>query len=96
MTRGQHDHSNRVYFGDTLPRPVQSGGAGAVVMLVVHAYIEVTDATLGVDFYCKGLGLTLKRRLSPTWIELGGATLPIFLLANRPPIAVLGHPESAA
>jgi predicted enzyme related to lactoylglutathione lyase len=59
-------------------------------MLVVHAYIEVTDATRGVDFYCKGLGLTLRRRLSPTWIELGGATLPIFLLADRPPVAHLG------
>ena len=59
-------------------------------MVIVHAYIEVTDAALGVDFYCNGLGLMLKRRLSPTWIELGGAALPIFLLANRPPVADLG------
>jgi predicted enzyme related to lactoylglutathione lyase len=59
-------------------------------MVTVHAYIEVTDAARGIDFYCRGLGLTLKRRLSPTWIELGGANLPVFLLANRPPIADLG------
>ena len=58
--------------------------------VVVHAYIEVTDAASGIDFNCKGLGLTLKRRLSPRWIELGGANLPVFLLANRPAIADLG------
>jgi predicted enzyme related to lactoylglutathione lyase len=59
-------------------------------MVTLHAYIEVTDAARGIDFYCGGLGLTLKRRLSPTWIELGGANLPVFLLANRPPVADLG------
>jgi predicted enzyme related to lactoylglutathione lyase len=59
-------------------------------MVTLHAYIEVTDAARGIDFYCGGLGLTLKRRLSPTWIELSGANLPVFLLANRPPVADLG------
>ena len=59
-------------------------------MLAVHAYIEVTDAARGIEFYCQGLGLKLKRRLSPRWIELEGANLPIFLLANRPEIADLG------
>ena len=59
-------------------------------MIVVHAYIDVTDAARGIAFYCDGIGLTLKRRLSSTWIELAGANLPIFLLANRPPIADLG------
>ena len=53
-------------------------------MVTVHAYIEVTDAAAGIAFYCDGVGLTLQRRLSPTWIELAGANLPIFLLANRP------------
>ena len=59
-------------------------------MLTVHAYIEVTDAAAGIAFYCEALGLTLRRRLSPTWIELAGANLPIFLLANRPAVADLG------
>ena len=59
-------------------------------MLIVHAYIEVTDPARGIEFYCRGLGLTVKRHLSPTWIELAGANLPIFLLANRAAIADLG------
>ena len=58
-------------------------------MLVVHAYIEVTDAPRGIAFY-EGLGLAVKRRLSPTWIELSGANLPVFLLADRPAMADLG------
>lgn len=44
----------------------------------------------GLAFYCGGLGLALRRRLSPAWAELGGANLPVFLLAGRPPVAVLG------
>ena len=59
-------------------------------MVSVHAYIEVTDAARGLEFYCGGLGLALKRRLSTTWIELEGANCPIFLLANRPAVADLG------
>ena len=59
-------------------------------MLEVHAYIEVADLERGIAFYCDGLGLTLRRRLSPSWVELAGANLPIFLLGNRPPIAELG------
>jgi predicted enzyme related to lactoylglutathione lyase len=59
-------------------------------MLLVHAYIEVTELSLGINFYCDGLGLELKRRLSPRWVELDGANLPIFLLADRPPVAELG------
>ena len=64
-------------------------------MIVAHAYIEVTDAESGIAFYCDGLGLTLKRRLSPRWIELAGANLPIFLLAGRPSVADLGHGRTA-
>ena len=59
-------------------------------MLTVHAYIEVTEPERGIEFYCEGLGLTVRRRLGPRWIELAGANLPIFLLANRPAIADLG------
>ena len=59
-------------------------------MLTVHAYIEVTEPVAGITFYCDGLGLTVKRHLSPRWIELAGANLPIFLLANRPEVADLG------
>lgn len=59
-------------------------------MVVVHAYIDVADAERGIDFYCKGIGLTLRRRLSSTWIELGGGNCPVFLLANRPEVVDLG------
>jgi predicted enzyme related to lactoylglutathione lyase len=64
-------------------------------MLTVHAYIEVTEAAKGIAFYCDGLGLTVKRRLSPRWIELAGANLPIYLLADRPAIADLGTTTAA-
>jgi catechol 2,3-dioxygenase-like lactoylglutathione lyase family enzyme len=59
-------------------------------MLEVQAYIEVTEPERGIAFYCEGLGLTVRRRLSPRWIELAGANLPLFLLANRPDVADLG------
>ena len=59
-------------------------------MLTVHAYIEVADLERGIKFYHDVLGLTLKRRLSPNWVELEGTNAPIFLLGNRPPVADLG------
>ena len=59
-------------------------------MLITHAYIEVTDLDHGTEFYCGGLGLTHKRQLGPRWVELAGANLPVFLLADRPAIAQLG------
>jgi predicted enzyme related to lactoylglutathione lyase len=59
-------------------------------LLTVHAYIEVTDLQRGIEFYCAELGLTQKRQLSPRWVELAGANLPIFLLADRPAMAELG------
>lgn len=65
-------------------------------MIVVHAYVEVSDLRRGIDFYCGGLGLTLGRRLSPTWAELGGANLPVFLLGGRPPMADLGGGKRAS
>jgi predicted enzyme related to lactoylglutathione lyase len=64
-------------------------------MLTVHAYIEVTEAARGIEFYCEGLGLTVTRRLSPRWIELAGANLPIFLLADRAAVADLGSAKAA-
>jgi predicted enzyme related to lactoylglutathione lyase len=59
-------------------------------MILVHAYIEVASLEDGIAFYCDGLGLALKRRLSPNWVELQGANLPIFLLGSRAPVAELG------
>jgi len=60
----------------------------------VHAYIEVAELNRGIEFYCGGLSLTLKRRLSPRWVELAGANLPVFLLGDRPPIADLGGTQA--
>lgn len=60
-------------------------------MIELHAYIEVTTTEAGIAFYCDGLGLTLKRRLSPRWTELSGTSAPLFLLANLPPVADLGE-----
>src|SRR5437588_4848427 len=59
-------------------------------MIEVHAYIDVAELERGIAFYCDGLGLALKRRLSPSWVELEGGNLPIFLLGNRSPTAQLG------
>ena len=59
-------------------------------MIEIHAYIDVADLERGIAFYCEGLGLSLKRRLSPSWVELEGANLPVFLLGNRAPAAELG------
>ena len=57
-------------------------------MLIAHTYIEVAELERGIHFYCGGLAL--RRRLSPSWVELEGANLPIFLLGNRSPTADLG------
>ena len=40
-----------------------------MIMAVVHAYIEVRELEQGIDFYCRRLGLGLKRRLSRAWVE---------------------------
>jgi len=51
----------------------------------VHVYIGVTDLEHGIAFYTQGLGLRLGRRLRPNWVELEGASVPVFLLvSNRP------------
>jgi predicted enzyme related to lactoylglutathione lyase len=53
-------------------------------MIEVHAYIEVDDADAGAAFYCEAVGLVVERRITPKWIKLGGANLPIFILGDRP------------
>jgi predicted enzyme related to lactoylglutathione lyase len=51
----------------------------------VHVYIGVTDLEHGIAFYTQGIGLRFRRRLRPNWVELEGASVPIFLLvSNRP------------
>jgi predicted enzyme related to lactoylglutathione lyase len=51
----------------------------------VHVYIGVTDLEHGIAFYTQSLGLRLRRCLRPNWVELEGASVPIFLLvSNRP------------
>ncbi|WP_089942411.1 VOC family protein [Candidatus Entotheonella palauensis] len=51
----------------------------------VHAYIAVTDMERGIEFYCRALGLRLRRRLHKDWAELEGASTPIFLLVRDRP-----------
>ena len=48
----------------------------------VHAYVEVDEIARGIDFYTTGLDLHVARRLMPHWVELGGAQVPIHLLAR--------------
>jgi predicted enzyme related to lactoylglutathione lyase len=51
----------------------------------VYVYIGVTELEYGITFYTKGLGLRFRRRLRANWVELEGASVPIFLLvSNRP------------
>jgi len=52
----------------------------------VHVYIGVTNLQRGIEFYTQGLGLRLRRRLSADWVELEGASVPIFLdvVSDRP------------
>ena len=51
----------------------------------VHVYIGVTDLEHGIAFYTQGIGLRSRRRLRANWVELEGASVPIFLLvSNRP------------
>ena len=63
-------------------------------MVEVHAYIDIADLERGIAFYCDGLNLTLRRRLSPSWVELAGANLAIFLLSNRKPTANLSSTQT--
>jgi predicted enzyme related to lactoylglutathione lyase len=62
-------------------------------MVDVHAYIEVEDTEAGITFYTAALGLTVHRRLTPCWVELTGARIPIFILGNRPASFAAGARE---
>ena len=64
-------------------------------MLEVHAYVEVADTEAGVAFYTTALGLTVHRRLTPRWVELAGANVPIFILGDRPETFAAGGVEIA-
>jgi predicted enzyme related to lactoylglutathione lyase len=58
----------------------------------VHVYIEIDDVERGVAFYVDGIGLQERRRLTPRWVELAGAQVPIHLLARpEPTFATGGH-----
>jgi predicted enzyme related to lactoylglutathione lyase len=55
----------------------------------VHVYVDVSDLERGIDFYARGLGLRLGRRLEPRWVEMTGAPLPLHLL-EQPAGSVVG------
>src|SRR4029453_16478290 len=56
----------------------------------LHVYIGVTELEYGITFYTKGLGLRFRRRLRANWVELEGASVPIFLLVSNRPRAFAG------
>src|SRR5215831_9079930 len=56
----------------------------------VHVYIGVTDLVHGIAFYTQGIGLRLRRRLRPNWVELDGASIPLFLLVSNRPQGFVG------
>ena len=64
----------------TVPAPALTED---VAVIEVHAYVEVEDTEAGVAFYTAALGLSVRRRLTPRWVELAGASIPIFILGNR-------------
>ena len=51
----------------------------------VHAYVEVGDLERALRFYVGGLGLRELRRLTPRWVELAGARIPVHLLLRPEP-----------
>jgi len=57
----------------------------------VHVYIEIDDLERGITFYVEGLGLSVARRLTPHWVELAGAQMPIHLLARPEPLFESGE-----
>jgi uncharacterized glyoxalase superfamily protein PhnB len=52
-------------------------------MIELRICIDVDDLSKGIEFYTRGLGLTVGRRLDANWVELLGATSPIDLLAKQ-------------
>jgi predicted enzyme related to lactoylglutathione lyase len=61
------------------------------VVVTLHAYVDVEDLAAGIRFYTEGLGLALRRRLAPNWVELEGAAIPVFLLQRK-----LDHEDTGA
>jgi predicted enzyme related to lactoylglutathione lyase len=61
------------------------------VTVALHVYVDVEDLDAGIRFYRDGLGLTLRRRLAPNWVELEGAAVPVFLLRRK-----LDHRDTGA
>ena len=59
--------------------------------VALHVYVDVEDLDAGIRFYGEGLGLTLRRRLAPNWVELEGAAVPVFLLERK-----LAHRDTGA
>ena len=53
-------------------------------MVEVHVYVDVDDLERGIDFYTRGLGLRLGRRLDANWVEMAGAAVPVHILAKPP------------
>jgi predicted enzyme related to lactoylglutathione lyase len=53
------------------------------VSVPLHVYVDVEDLEAGIRFYADGLGLTLRRRLAPNWVELEGAQVAVFLLQRK-------------
>ena len=53
-------------------------------MIEIRICIDVDDLNKGIEFYTRGLGLTVGRRLDFNWVELLGASSPIDLLAKKP------------
>ena len=46
--------------------------------------IDVDDLDRAVEFYRRAFGFSLGRRLGSSWAELGGAPVPVDLLAKGP------------
>jgi predicted enzyme related to lactoylglutathione lyase len=59
-------------------------------VIEVHAYVEVSDIERGIAFYTRGIGLVVVRRLKPGWVELAGASIPLYLLARPESDLTLG------
>src|SRR5947209_2272571 len=81
--------SRRCSAFSTAPNRITPNSAGARVV-EVHAHIHGAGLERGIAFFWYGLNLTLRRRLSPGWVDPAGANLAIFLLGNHKPTANLG------
>src|SRR5260370_26456415 len=52
-------------------------------MIELRMCIDVDDLSKGIEFYTRGLGLTVGRRLDANWVELRGVWSPIDLVAKQ-------------